>query len=57
MGLQSVVGMDLCRDDGRLRLYNPASGEYLPDERNTARRATAAEERANAREDEARRLR
>jgi Uma2 family endonuclease len=46
-----VLGLHLEQDDGQLRLYNPATGQWLPtpqEEREARRRAEAAQKRAEA---------
>ncbi len=49
-GHSAVLGLDLCWVNGRLRFYDPASGEYL-------RNISEAEARAHRMEAEVRRLR
>ena len=63
-GHSEVLGLDLCWDEGVIRLRDPESGRFLPtllelrSERDAAQdRASAAEERAAALEAELRRLR
>ncbi len=70
-GHSPVLGLDLCWESGRLRFYDPATGEYLPsmaevtEERDVERavrqaaerRAADAERRAADAETEAQRLR
>ena len=54
-GHSAVLGLDLCWDEGELRVYDPVAGEYLPavpelhaERVAAAARATAAEGRAAA---------
>ncbi len=42
-GHSPVLGLDLCWDDGELRLRDPRDGEYLPTPEETAVRANRAE--------------
>ena len=42
-GHSPILGLDLCWDDGRLRFYDPAAGEWLLDRSETKARAEAAE--------------
>ena len=56
-GHSPLLGLYLCWDEGRLRFFDSATEEYLPDGRETSLRAAAAEERASAAEEEARLLR
>ena len=51
-GYSEVLGLCLCWDSGRLRFYDPARADFLPDLAESRDRAEAAEARADA--DEAR---
>ena len=42
-GHSPVLGLDLCWDNGELRLRDPHTGEYLPTPEQTAARAGHAE--------------
>ena len=44
-GHSDLLGLDLCWIDGRLRFYNPASGEYLRDPITSEEERQAAEAR------------
>ena len=63
-GYSPILGLELCWDRGRLRFYDPATGQFLPDEKETADLAASeaiaraeAEARAAEAEAEVRRLR
>ena len=47
-GHSPVLGLDLCWDDGHLRLYDPVAGIYLPTPAGLQARGDAAEGRAAA---------
>ena len=56
-GHSPVLGLDLCWDEGDLRIYDPVAGEYLRSPGEWRFRAADAESRAAEAEAEARRLR
>ena len=45
-GHSPVLGLDLCWDEGQLRLYDPVTGTYLPTPEELQDRAAGAEDRA-----------
>ena len=56
-GRSPLLGLDLCWYENLLRFYDPVAGMYLLDERETAARASAAEEENRRLREELRRLR
>ena len=56
-GHSPLLGLDLCWDSGRLRFYDPAQQEFLPDAHETAQRAADAEAEVHRLQHELRRLR
>ncbi len=56
-GHSTVLGLDLCWDEGRLRFYDPATREYLPELKEAKFQARDAIFRAAAAEAEVLRLR
>ena len=56
-GHSEILGLDLCWENGNLRLRNPATGRFLPTPEELRSELDAAQERVAALEDELRRLR
>ena len=47
-GYSPILGLELCWDHGRLRFYDPQTGQYLPDGKETIALWKSAEARAEA---------
>ena len=45
-GYSPTLGLELCWHNGRLRFYDPQTGQFLPDEKETAALADAAQAKA-----------
>jgi hypothetical protein len=56
-GHSPMLGLDLCWENGRLRFYDPSTGEYLRSLAEVMAERDAAQRRADAAEAEAQRLR
>ena len=56
-GHSPMLGLDLCWESGRLRFYDPSTGEYLRSLAEVMAERDAAQHRADAAEAEAQRLR
>ena len=54
-GYSPILGLELCWHNGRLRFYDPQSGQFLPDEKETAALADAAQAKAPRLREELRR--
>ena len=55
-GHSPVLGLDLCWDDGNLRLYDPVAGAYLPTSAELQARAAGAEAEVRRLREQLRRL-